>query len=111
MQSLLKPATRLGNIDDGYDGWLLERLMYAVMLVLLVLLNFVIAIMGDAFVQVEESAVVEGLSACIVYAVVRPNALCIGRGLVRRRYALSIFNKFVFLCISSFSFQRFSQRL
>ena len=78
--------------------------MYAVMLVLLVLLNFVFAIMGDAFVLVEESAVVERLSACIVYAVVRPNALCIGRGLVRRRYALSIFSEFAFLAFRSSRF-------
>ena len=36
------------------------------------------------------------MSAHIVYAVVRPNAFCIGRGLVPQRYALSIFHEFGF---------------
>ena len=39
------------------------------------------------------------MSAHIVYAVVRPNAFCIGRGLVPQRYALIIFHEFFFLSL------------
>lgn len=46
----------LGNIGEGYDGAWLERFMYVGMtlLMILVLLNLLIAIMGDTFARVQE---------------------------------------------------------
>eukprot|EP00747_Dinoflagellata_sp_TGD_P053654 gnl/TRDRNA2_/TRDRNA2_148577_c2_seq1.p1 gnl/TRDRNA2_/TRDRNA2_148577_c2~~gnl/TRDRNA2_/TRDRNA2_148577_c2_seq1.p1 ORF type:complete len:523 (+),score=97.24 gnl/TRDRNA2_/TRDRNA2_148577_c2_seq1:71-1570(+) len=54
-------AAWLGNMNEGYDGSALERFMYVAMtlFMILVLLNLLIAIMGDTFARVQESAIIE----------------------------------------------------
>eukprot|EP00747_Dinoflagellata_sp_TGD_P152932 gnl/TRDRNA2_/TRDRNA2_177352_c0_seq2.p1 gnl/TRDRNA2_/TRDRNA2_177352_c0~~gnl/TRDRNA2_/TRDRNA2_177352_c0_seq2.p1 ORF type:complete len:389 (-),score=65.86 gnl/TRDRNA2_/TRDRNA2_177352_c0_seq2:50-1216(-) len=51
----------IGNIGQGYDGQFIERVMYIIMtlVMIVVLLNLLIAIMGDTFARVQANANIE----------------------------------------------------